>query len=289
MPNISIDVSVFGLANNWFQPALMQRPHRHNEVELNFIEQGSLTYLFGGMRTSLKAGQMGLFWATVPHQVLWVEAQTILHWMTIPFDVFLRWQLSELLTRQVICGKFLTEPEEKVVMHHQANQILFRQWYADLQQNSPDHCKVVLLEVEARLRRLALSLSIQERKFARQEGSRASLPVGESTNVEQLACFIAEHYTEPLGVELIAQTIHLHPNYVMGLFRRSFGMSIIDYVTQYRVSHAQFLLITTDANVSEIALKVGFGSISRFYTAFKKVCGQSPIAYRTALRKVGML
>ena len=66
-------------------------------------------------------------------------------------------------------------------------------------------------------------------------------------------------------------------------------MSIIDYITQYRVSHAQFLLITTDTNVSEIALKAGFGSISRFYTAFKKVCGQSPVAYRAMLRKVGML
>jgi len=289
MSGIGIDISAFGLANDWFQPVLMPRPHRHNEVELNFIEQGSLTYLFGGMRTSLKAGQMALFWATVPHQLMQVEERTILHWMTIPFATFLQWQLPDMLTRQVICGKFVTDLEEKEAMHHQANQVLFRQWYADLQQNSPEHRKVVLLEVEARLHRLALSMSMQDRESAKQEGSRAPLPVGESSNVERLACFIAEHYTEPLSVGQVAQTVHLHPNYVMSLFRRSFGMSIVDYITQYRVSHAQFLLITTDTNVSEIALKAGFGSISRFYTAFKKVCGQSPVAYRAMLRKVGML
>jgi AraC family transcriptional regulator, melibiose operon regulatory protein len=289
MSSNDIDISAFGLATNWFQPVLMQRAHRHNEVELNFIEQGSLTYLFGGMRTSLQAGQMALFWATVPHQLMLVEERTILHWLTIPFATFLRWQLPDMLTRQVICGKFVTDPEEGDAARRQANQVLFRQWYADLQQNSPEHRKIVLLEVEARLHRLALSMSMQDGEAAQQESSRSPLPVGEPSNVERLACFIAEHYTEPLSVEQIAQTVHLHPNYVMSLFRRSFGMSIIDYITQYRVSHAQFLLITTDMNVSEIALKVGFGSISRFYTAFKEVCGQSPVAYRASLRKVGTL
>lgn len=288
MSSIDIDISAFGLANDWFQPVRMQRPHRHNEVELNFVEQGSITYLFGGVRTRVKAGQMALFWATVPHQIMLAEERAILHWVTIPFATFLQWQLPAILTRQVSSGKFVMDPEEGEAARRQANQVLFRQWYADLQQNSPEHRKIVLLEVEARLRRLALSMSMQDGESAKQEASRTPLPVGELSNVERVASFIAEHYTESLSVEQIAQTVHLHPNYVMSLFRRSFGMSIIDYITQYRVSYAQCLLITTDTNVSEIALKAGFGSNSRFYTAFKKVCGQSPVAYRASLRKAGM-
>jgi AraC family transcriptional regulator, melibiose operon regulatory protein len=282
-----IDISAYGLANDWFQPVLMKRAHRHNEVELNFIEQGSLTYLFGGVRMSLQAGQMALFWATVPHQLMRVEERTLLHWITIPFATFLQWQLPDILTHQIICGRFVTDAQE--TMHPQENERLFRQWYADLQQNSPEYRKVVLLEVEARLRRLAFSMNTQDNDFTKQEGSRASLPAGELSSVERVACFISEHYTESLSVEQIAQTVHLHPNYMMSLFRKNFGMSIIDYVTQYRVSHAQFLLVTTDANASEIALKAGFGSVSRFYTAFKEVCGQSPVAYRATLRKVGAL
>ncbi len=289
MSVIGIDISAFGLANDWFQPVLMKRAHRHNEVELNFIEQGSLTYLFGGVRMSLQAGQMALFWATVPHQLMRVEERTLLHWITIPFATFLQWQLPDILTHQIICGRFVTDAQETEAMHPQENERLFRQWYADLQQNTSEHRKVVLLEVEARLHRLALSMDTQDNDFAKQEGSRASLPSGELSSVERVACFISEHYTESLSVEQIAQIVHLHPNYMMSLFRKSFGMSIIDYITQYRVSHAQFLLITTDANASEIALKAGFGSVSRFYTAFKEVCGQSPVAYRATLRKVGAL
>jgi AraC-like DNA-binding protein len=67
----------------------------------------------------------------------------------------------------------------------------------------------------------------------------------------------------------------------MSLFRKQLGVSIGDYINQYRLAHAQRLLITTNATTSSIALDAGFGSVSRFYTIFKKSCGQSPGSYRS--------
>jgi|SRR5579875_45098 AraC-like DNA-binding protein len=287
--SIDIDMAVYGFANARYYPALMQRPHRHNEVEMNFIEQGAITYLFGGARVTVNAGQIALFWATIPHQLILIEERTVLNWVTVPFATFLQWQLPDVLTRQVICGKFLIDAGE--AGSFEANRAIFRQWYTDLQRESPEYRRIVLLEVEARLRRLALTMNAHEDRLeeaAEQHHNGALPPANEPSNVERMACFIAEHYTEPLNVEQVAQTVHLHPNYAMSLFRKNFGMGIIDYITHYRVSHAQRLLISTDANVSEIALESGFGSVSRFYTAFKAVCGQSPVAYRTSLRKAGV-
>ncbi len=286
MDNIDIDLSAYGFANAcYYPPALMRRPHRHNEVEMNFVEQGSITYLFGSARVSVKPGQTALFWATIPHQLILLEERTILHWVTIPFATFLQWQLPDVLARQVICGKFITDPEEGEATDFQASKVQFRRWYADLQQGTEENRKIVLLEVEARLRRLALSMNGAHDDELTRQDTRPPLAAGEPSNVERMACFIAEHYTESLSVEQIAQIVHLHPNYAMSLFRKSFGMGLVDYITQYRVSHAQRLLITSNANVSEIALESGFGSVSRFYTAFKDVCGQSPVAYRASLRK----
>ena len=280
----AVDVSIYGLANAWYHPDIMARPHRHNDVELNFIERGAITYLFGGAHVSVNAGQMAFFWATIPHQVILVEEQTIQHWITIPFPTFLRWQLPAVLLRPLICGQFVIGSQEE--SHWRENQALFRRWHEDLQQNTAEHGKIVLLEIEAHLRRLALSMALRQGGLAQQGESFTSELASEPGNVEGMACFIAEHYMERLSVEKVAQTVHLHPNYAMSLFHKHFGLSIVDYITQYRVSHAQRLLITTDANVSQIALDAGFGSVSRFYTAFKKVCGQSPVAYRTSLHKI---
>ncbi len=352
---LNIDTDSLGLATNWFRPSLMQRPHRHNEVEINFLEAGSMTYLFGGTRIRVTTGQLALFWATIPHQVVQVEDSAILHWLTIPFATFLRWRLPDILTQRVIRGNFAsgtTRPEG------QSYQQQFRQWYNDLQQPTPELRKIVALEVEACLWRLSLSLShspttspatpqpATAEAFAHSEQTpihgaqtgfslRATaqhppqlpissaeetnqLPADSSTGalppayvsadistlpderngaeqpedvvssselspVERMASFIAEHYTETLPITQIAHEVHLHPNYAMSLFRKNYAISIVDYITQYRIAHAQRLLVTTDLNVSQIAIESGFGSVSRFYTAFKAACDQSPGEYRASL------
>jgi transcriptional regulator GlxA family with amidase domain len=71
----------------------------------------------------------------------------------------------------------------------------------------------------------------------------------------------------------------------MTIFREAFGVGIVDYVTQHRVAHAQQLLATGDLNVLDVAMQSGFGSASRFYEAFKQVCGTTPLAYRRELRR----
>ncbi len=274
---LNIDTASLGLATDWFRPGLMQRPHRHNEVEINFLEAGSLTYLFGGTRTRIAAGQLALFWATIPHQVVQVEESTILHWLTIPFATFLRWQLPDMLTQRIIRGNFALETSQPSSQTHQQR---FRQWYNDLQHSTPELLKIVALEVEASLRRLALRGA---EALDQPENTTVMLPISELSSVERIASFIADHYTEPLPIAQIARAVNLHPNYAMSLFHKSFAISIVDYITQYRIAHAQRLLITTNLNVSQIAIESGFGSVSRFYTAFKAACAQSPGEYRASL------
>ena len=64
------------------------------------------------------------------------------------------------------------------------------------------------------------------------------------------------------------------------LFRREFGMTLVQYVTQYRVRRSCELLSDTGIPVEQIAEQVGIGSYSYFCTCFKRICGLSPGAYR---------
>ena len=137
------------------------------------------------------------------------------------------------------------------------------------------------LEIQARLLRLALALPVKDSP----SGSRAVDP--ELSSADQIACYIAQHYNEPLTADQIAATVNLHPNYAMAVFRKAFGTTITDFLIQHRLSHAQRLLVTTDDPVIEIAAESGFQSLSRFNEAFKRSCGCSPRAYRKAHRGAG--
>ena len=116
-------------------------------------------------------------------------------------------------------------------------------------------------------------------------GLRSSDPA--LSRADQLACYIARNYHEPLTAEMIAKANGLHPNYAMNLFRRAFGTTMTTFITQHRISHAQRLLVTTGDSILNIALAAGFQSLSRFNEAFKSICGCPPRDYRHVHRGTG--
>lgn len=63
-----------------------------------------------------------------------------------------------------------------------------------------------------------------------------------------------------------------------------FGVTILEYTMQYRVTQAQRLLNNNDDSVIDIALQSGFGSLSSFYAAFRRYTGRTPKAMRQAAK-----
>ena len=64
------------------------------------------------------------------------------------------------------------------------------------------------------------------------------------------------------------------------MFKRAYGVSVNDYINQYRVSQAKALMDETDMKVYEIAFHVGFNDQHYFSKIFKRYQGVSPTEYR---------
>lgn len=272
------DFAPYGFTCVRWQPTTMRRPDRHNEVELNFLRTGSVTYLLGGRKVRIEAGRLSAFWAAIPHQVIAHGDEKDYFVATLPLAWFLQCKLPDHLVQPLLQGHLLSEPENT---RADSDVTLFSNWAQDLGSTRPEIKRAVLLEMEARLLRLALAVPA-EPTTVRPAARKRQTPVsGTGLNkVEQMACLIAQHYTDKLTVDDIGKAVKLHPNYAMSLFQKTFGTTLIEYLTQHRISHAQRLLATTDQKVVEIAFGSGFSSISRFNDAFRRACGCSPRDYR---------
>jgi len=255
----------------------MRRPDHHNEIELNLLYSGWVTYLLGGQKVRFEVGRLGLFWAAIPHQIIEYADKTEYFVATIPLSWFLQCKLPEGLTQRLMRGEVVMEPTDR---RGDFDKSLFSEWEADLVAETGTAKDVVMLEMEARLRRLAAALPTLSTNKGRKP--RASLGAGGLNKVEQMACLVAQRYTDPLTVAEISEAVHLHPNYAMNLFKKTFGTTLIDYLTHHRVSHAQRLLATTDEKIVEVAFASGFSSISRFNEAFRRACDCTPRDYRRA-------
>jgi AraC-like DNA-binding protein len=254
----------------------MPRPDRHNEIEINFLHSGSLTYLLGGRHTQVKAGRLALFWAAIPHQIVNYENADPYYVVTLPLAWFLGCGFPQHLAQSTLAGEIVTDPAATADDEKQ-----FAGWVEDFQSGEPLRQSAAQLEIQARLLRLALALPVKHTPRAK-SGTRAVDP--ELSSADQIACYIAQHYSEPLTAERVAATVNLHPNYAMTVFRKAFGTTITDFLIQHRLSHAQRLLVTTDDPIIEIAADAGFQSLSRFNEVFKSSCSCSPRAYRKAHR-----
>jgi transcriptional regulator GlxA family with amidase domain len=94
--------------------------------------------------------------------------------------------------------------------------------------------------------------------------------------------FMREQLHEMLTIEKIARHVNLSTSHFSFLFRKSTGMSPIDYFIQLKLQNACQQLDLTDKRIKEVAECVGYGDAHYFSRIFKKHIGQSPEQYRMA-------
>ena len=272
MPGKSLRQREFGFRIWSREPLLMTASHHHNDIEINVVERGAVTYLFAGRTVEVHEQQVLVFWAATPHRMTVCAPNTYVHWITLPLAWMLQNHGLANFGRDLLRARPAPDPMQA------DDPARLRRWEDDLARGG-EHRAVALLELEARLRRLALERLIARELPAVRERSRPP-----ESKAALIARFLAAHFTEPIGVDDAARHANVHPHYAMAIFKEAFGVGIAEYVTQHRVAHAQQLLATTDHSVLDIALQSGFGSASRFYEAFKQVCGVAPRTYRRELR-----
>jgi AraC-like DNA-binding protein len=178
-------------------------------------------------------------------------------------------------------GQLIQEPNSS---QSYSDKTLFDQWYRDINCNSTSFHEIVLLEMKARLLRLAGNLGDNDTQLAGNPRSRNTKPVGihNVSKIESMAKFISQNYTERICIADIAGEVNLHPDYATNLFKKTFGITLNNFVIQHRVHHAQRMLVTTSKKILEVAYASGFNSLSRFNASFKSLCGCTPRQYRAS-------
>ena len=67
-------------------------------------------------------------------------------------------------------------------------------------------------------------------------------------------------------------------------FREHFQLTLSQYITYLRLSHAKHLLETTSLSITETALQSGFPNVSYFIRTFKNTFHVPASAYRNSIR-----
>lgn len=98
--------------------------------------------------------------------------------------------------------------------------------------------------------------------------------------ISEILAFIDRHYTdEALCLDTIAEACYLNKSYLCGLFRRYTGMTVMQYATLKRLTHAKELL-AIGRTVTQAWEESGFGDYSNFIRVFRRYIGITPKQYQ---------
>lgn len=107
----------------------------------------------------------------------------------------------------------------------------------------------------------------------------------ESLYVREAVNFIRNNYFRGINVTDVAEHISVNRSYLYKLFQNSFQMSPKEFLTNFRISRAKELLVSSELPIESIAWSCGYSEVLVFSKMFKKIVGVAPSVYRKDQQK----
>lgn len=99
------------------------------------------------------------------------------------------------------------------------------------------------------------------------------------TLLYRIFLFVEENFRGDCSLSNLSKETSYHYAYLSRYFKRTTGLSFNSYATQFRLSHACYLMENTTQTILQCAYNSGFSSLRNFNRCFKEYLGITPTQY----------
>ncbi|MDF2566677.1 MAG: transcriptional regulator, AraC family [Oscillospiraceae bacterium] len=107
-----------------------------------------------------------------------------------------------------------------------------------------------------------------------------SLEKNRNQLIENVINYLRTNYASEIKLEELSLMAFISKNHFCKIFKKSTGMTVLEYTQKARIEEACKLLKTTDKKIIEIASLVGYSNLKYFNEVFKRHIGNTPGEYR---------
>ena len=130
-----------------------------------------------------------------------------------------------------------------------------------------------LAELSAMLKLILLKIA--------EHSDECALP---SSMVENLDGYVRDNIHDEISNTELGAIFGYHPFYISKMLKDKKGITLHQYVIQYRMKYAVSMLRYTDKSIADIADETGFTDASYFTKSFKAQFGMTPKEYRNQFK-----
>ena len=237
--------------------------HWHDELEVIYTKKGPLNLLIDGKEYTAEDGSV---YFVAPGQLhLMGSAAGDVDYYTLLFPLeFISFQSDDSLEHD-------TAAKASVLLDQIINANSDR--IATNQKNGYQN------QLGTRILLLKLVLLIAEQNLFYPSHTKST-----SSLQKELLSYIQQNYCFRISLHDLAGHFHMSEKYISRYFREHFQLTLSQYITYLRLSHAKHLLETTSLSITETALQSGFPNVSYFIRTFKNTFHVPPLQYRNSIR-----
>lgn len=104
------------------------------------------------------------------------------------------------------------------------------------------------------------------------------------TKLDEVFTFVRKEFRNEIRLDSVAALINLTAPSFCRFFKKNTGKTFVEFLNDYRITHACKLLAESSLPITEICFESGFNNFSHFNACFRNTTGMSPSAYRKHLR-----
>lgn len=254
--------------------------HWHNEVEIIYVEKGSLIFTIDTVQYEVSAGQCIIINSGQLHSATFINDEFTVHHAVLfdlnflssaSFDYIQSTYISPLLNGQY---RFPTIVDE--------NSIWGRKVIAKIKEALDIYDSPYIgweLEIKACLYKI-ISFTARENKFVIcKETSKSSINY-KITIIKKVLYYIQCNYNKKIYTEDLAQEVNMNPQYFCRFFKTNIGKTTVDFINEFRIEQAAKLIEMEDKKILDICYEAGFDNFSYFIKKFKQYKNCTPSKYK---------
>lgn len=104
-----------------------------------------------------------------------------------------------------------------------------------------------------------------------------------ASQLDEIFTYVRNHFQEEISLAQISELANMTEPSFCRFFKKNTGKTFVEFVNEYRITHACKLLSDTELSITDICFEAGFNNFSHFNSYFKRVTGKSPSEYRKHL------
>lgn len=250
-----------------------EQEHFHQDIELLYVLEGSLEVFMGEQAVCMNAEDILVINANKKHYMRSTDnilyAQFLLEYHMVS-DV--------LQSMDVIfwCDSTKDESERYEQLRNVLKPLLNH--YLSAKGNTADFGRIALCY---------RTLDLLSTYFLVQTADKEMMSGADKFDdrIQQINNYIRSNYNQPISLKDLSDKLYLSNGYLSRFFKRNYGMSFAEYLTNIRLFHAVDELLYTNTPITRIAYDNGFASVAVFNKVFKNAYGETPSHVRKKSRE----